>query len=283
MAFQSWDWRTKEATPGEQTSGIMAFAPAESKRLIAKAVVAMEPVQAALEKGRVIVAAGTSDAYVAEEILGKPVPREFYTKGNITHGVLCTTRRSDNWIKPYIFIDGSPVPGEINDVLKDFEARDVFIKGANAVDPNGYAGILLAGSMAGTIGGAIGPITARGSHLIMPVGLEKLIPCVIEASRKCGIKKLKYPDGGTVGLFPVVNATVVTEVQALQMLTGVQATHVSSGGIGGSEGSVVLVVEGPDERVRAAFELWESIKGEEPTAASPIAARYGVDLRSGGA
>jgi hypothetical protein len=37
---------------------------------------------------------------------------------------------------------------------------------------------------------------------------------------------------------PVVNATVVTEIQALRILTGVKTTHVASGSIGGCEGAV---------------------------------------------
>jgi hypothetical protein len=65
-----------ESAEDELVSGIMTFTPAESKRLIAKAVVAMKPVRRALEKGRVIVASGTTNAYIAEEILGRSVPRQ---------------------------------------------------------------------------------------------------------------------------------------------------------------------------------------------------------------
>ncbi len=285
MPIEGWDWRGKGASgggaEGETSSGIMAFTPAESKRLIARAVVAMPEVKAALDRGRVIVTGGTTDAYVAEEILGKLVPREYYIKGNIAQGMLCTTHRSDDWIKPYVFVDGSPVDRDPSEVLKEFDARDVFIKGANAVDPQGHAGILLGSAVGGTIGGALGILAARGSHLIVPVGLEKLIPSVIDASRKCGIKRLRYPEGGTVGFMPLVSATVVTEVEALRTLCGVQATQVASGGIGGSEGTVVLVVEGADERVQAAFDLWASLKGEQSIPLSPITARYGLDLRSG--
>jgi hypothetical protein len=270
-----------ESAEDELVSGIMTFTPAESKRLIAKAVVAMKPVRRALEKGRVIVASGTTNAYIAEEILGRSVPRQHYIKGNISHGLLCSTGRSEEWIKPYVLVDGAPVSAELADAVKEFDAGDVFIKGANAVDADGNAGILLANSMAGTIGAALGAVTARGSHLIVPVGLEKLVPSVIAASRKAGIKRLKYPSGGTVGFMPVVGATTVTEIEALSILAGVEATHVASGGIAGCEGSVVLVVEGPDSRVRAAFELWEGIKGEAPIPASPATIRYGVDARSG--
>jgi hypothetical protein len=80
---------------------------------------------------------------------------------------------------------------------------------------------------------------------------------------------------------PLVTATVITEVQALEVLAGVEATHVASGGIGGSEGSVVLVVEGADEQVQQAMHLVESIKGE-PAVDIPIdkADYYGPDFRT---
>jgi hypothetical protein len=56
----------------------------------------------------------------------------------------------------------------------------------------------------------------------------------------------------------------LTEIQALALLAGVEATHVASGGVGGSEGAVVLSIEGEESRVEKAFELVKSIKGEPP-------------------
>jgi hypothetical protein len=62
---------------------------------------------------------------------------------------------------------------------------------------------------------------------------------------------------------PVVNARVITEIQALEILTGVEATHVASGGVAGSEGAVILSLAGQETVVRQAFELVEAMKGEE--------------------
>ena len=57
---------------------------------------------------------------------------------------------------------------------------------------------------------------------------------------------------------------VVTEIQAFAILAGVRAYHLASGGVGGSEGAVVLALEGDEKRVEKAFELVKSIKGEPP-------------------
>lgn len=245
----------------EQVSGILVLTPAESKRLIAKAVVAMPQVKRALEKGRIIVANGTTTAFVAEEILGHPVSKYRYAAGYIGEGKLAVTP-SELRMEPYVLVDGRPVNVPAKEIIGEFGADDVFIKGANAVDTEGHVGFLMANDRGGTIAMALGPVMARGCHFIVPVGLEKLVPSVSEASRKGGILRLKYAMGLKVGLMPVVNATVVTEIQALHILAGVEATHAASGGIGGCEGAVTLVVEGSDEAVRRAFEVVEGIKGE---------------------
>lgn len=247
----------------DQVSGILVLTPAESKRLIARAVAAMPQVKKALQKGRVIIANGTTTAFVAEEILGQQVSKYCYAAGYVGEGKLSVTP-PELRMEPYVLVDGRPVDVPAKEIVQEFEADDVFIKSANAVDAGGRAGVLMANEKGGTIAMALGPVIARGCHLIVPVGLEKMVPSVVEASRKGGILRLKYAMGLKVGLMPVVNATVVTEIQALRILAGVEATHVASGGIGGCEGAVVLVVEGTDEAVRQAFEVVEKVKGEMP-------------------
>jgi hypothetical protein len=79
--------------------------------------------------------------------------------------------------------------------------------------------------------------------------------------------------GQSAGFMPVVNAQVVTEIEALTLLTGVTAVHVGSGGVAGSEGAVMLALEGEHDVVLAAFELIESIKGE-PQFESPRLVPY---------
>lgn len=65
-------------------------------------------------------------------------------------------------------------------------------------------------------------------------------------------------------MIPLSNAKVVTEIEAMKILTGVDAYHVASGGVSGSEGSVTLVVEGIKEAINKTIKLVESFKGESP-------------------
>jgi len=148
--------------------------------------------------------------------------------------------------------------------ILDFGPDDVFIKGANAVDREGNAGIFTSSVKGGTIGMAWPVVTPRECHLIMPVGLEKMVPSVIEAARHSGIYHFKYSTGLPAKLTPVLLGKVVTEIQAFAILAGVRAYHLGSGGVGGSEGAVVLALEGDEKRVENAFELVKSIKGEPP-------------------
>jgi len=117
----------------------------------------------------------------------------------------------------------------------------------------------------GSIGRDLPVIVARGAQLIVPVGLEKLVPSVAEASKNCGSMRFKHAMGFCPGVMPLVNAKVVTEVQALKILADVTAIHVGSGGVGGSEGAVVLSFGGKEEAVDKAFEFVKSVKGEPPT------------------
>jgi len=96
------------------------------------------------------------------------------------------------------------------------------------------------------------------------VGLEKLIPSVAQAAQVTGIFRFKYSTGLPAGLVPIPNALVVTEVQAFQVLTGVKAIPVAAGGIAGSEGAVVLSLEGKAAQIEQAVSLVKSIKGEPP-------------------
>ncbi|MDO8637769.1 MAG: hypothetical protein Q7R34_16295, partial [Dehalococcoidia bacterium] len=248
--------------------GIAVFTPSESRRLIARAVANMPEVKNALLNNILIIARGVTNAFVAEEILGIKIDdKSRYTLGCITGGEL-TANTGEDRMKPFVLVKGQKSDISPREALKDFDGQSVYIKGANAVDMQGNAGILMSNPDGGSIGEALPPLLARGSRLIVPVGLEKLVPSVIEATPRCGIFHFKYSTGLPVSMTPLVSALVVTEIQALKILCGLSAYHVASGGIGGSEGSVVLSVEGSPQELEVGFSLIKSIKGE-PAIAGP--------------
>ena len=93
---------------------------------------------------------------------------------------------------------------------------------------------------------------------ILPRKGKRLIPSVVEAAGHCGNPLWDYTMGQAARFMPVVNALVVTEIQALAILIGVTTVHVGSGGVAGSEGAVMLALEGEKEGVLNEFELVES-------------------------
>lgn len=102
-------------------------------------------------------------------------------------------------------------------------------------------------------------------HRDSMVGTGQLVPSVVEASLQAGLGRVTDSlDGRTVGLMPVVNGEVVTEIQALRILYGVEAFQLAGGGIGGAEGSVVLVARGTASAVEQAKAGLAQIKGEPP-------------------
>ncbi|MBW2204229.1 MAG: hypothetical protein JRF52_09060, partial [Deltaproteobacteria bacterium] len=98
----------------------------------------------------------------------------------------------------------------------------------------------------------------------VPVGLEKLVPSIKKAAQHVGQDTLYYCMEIKIGMLPMVNAKIITEVEAFRILFGLEAIHIGGGGVNGSEGAVVMAAEGEKEKLDQAIELIESIKGEPP-------------------
>lgn len=253
----------------EEQKVLITLTPAESKRLIAKGVMNLEEVQRALKRGTIIIGLGTTNGYVADEILAalpetevRTVDKPRYAAGIITDKGTCIVPKEERE-KDVILKNGTLSDMGIEKAIENLSAEDVFIKGANALDATGTAGILLAHPAGGTIGAALGTIMARGANFIIPVGIEKTIPySVIEAARQVGKERFYKSVGRTVGLIPV-HGKVITEVEALKLLGASSAFPLSAGGVNGGEGSVVLCAEGSTQQMDELMQIVSQIKGEK--------------------
>ncbi|MFZ7102184.1 MAG: hypothetical protein ACOWWO_05900 [Peptococcaceae bacterium] len=249
---------------------VFTLKSAESRRLLAKAVAAMDEVKKAKENAYIILAGGTTNGIVAQEILEtKDIEPQRGTVGISTNGVLCITHPDSRKPFPAVLYKGQPVEKTITDALNDFHLDTVVIKGANAVDLEGNVGVITAGFDGGTIPKIIGTVTSTGLKYITPVSLEKLVPSVKEAAKVVGARRIDQSLGADFGMFCITNSQVITEIEALKILFGVKATHIASGGVGGNEGSVVLAVEGSEEEIEKTVSFIENeIKGEPPIPAN---------------
>lgn len=250
-------------TQNDATKALFSLTVPEGKRLIGKAVATLPMVQTARKEGRLIIANGITNAFVCEELLGKPLEKLHYTAGIVTQGHYAVTP-SETRISPICFENGVQSTRPWLEILADFTKDDVFIKGANAIDLSGLAGVLVGAPNGGTCGLALGTLYAQGSHLIVPVSREKLVPSVEAAIGQLGIDNFTDSLGTPCGMVPLLGGMIITEIEALAILFEVQAVQVSAGGVGGSEGSVGLVISGSKGKVTEAMAYIKSIKGEPP-------------------
>lgn len=253
----------------EKEKILIALTPSESKRVIAKGVKKLEEVQRALKQGTIIIGLGTTNAYVADEILSElsganKIDKQRYAAGVITDKGTCVVTKEER--EKDIIIKNGVVSSEesIENAIEELSAEDVFIKGANALDAYGNAGILLAHTAGGTIGSAIGTVMARGVNFIIPVGIEKMIPySITEAAKRVGKERFYKSVGMPVGLIPVYG-TVITEIEALILLGAEDAFTIGAGGVAGGEGSVIICAEGSAESMDDLMRVITQIKGEAP-------------------
>ncbi len=255
----------------EKVKILIALTPSESKRLIAKGVKNLEEVQRALKHGTIIIGLGTTNAYVAEEILDelpnigakseKKIDRQRYAAGVITEKGTCVVAKEERE-KEVIIKNGEISDESIEKAIEGLSAEDVFIKGANALDAAGNAGIFLAHPTGGTIGSALGTVMARGVNFIIPVGIEKTIPySITEAAKRVGKERFFKSVGKPVGLMPV-HGKVITEIEALRILGAEDAFPMGAGGVAKGEGSAVICAEGNVAKLEELMTLIAEIKGE---------------------
>jgi len=241
----------------------VVLCPAASKRLIAKGVVALPIVRAALQSGTVVVTLGTTNACVAEELLGEPVDRNRFAAGFIGHEWSVSGQASQ--ARELVLRRGKPVELTDDDLLQSLGKGDVVLKGGNALDPWGTVGVLLGSATGGTVGRYLSRALARGVDVVIPIGLEKAIHAsVVDVAQELGSARVDLSMGLRCGMHPLIGR-VVTEIDALEILFGVEAVQVAAGGVGPGAGSVSLLLQGEPAAVRAAFDLVSSLpRGPEP-------------------
>ena len=243
--------------------------PAAGKRLIAKAVARLLANEPAFESGTVVIIAGTTNGYIVEELLAllgqsADFSRKRFFRGITTPPAIKTTetgRLPDESRFPgdVIINSGKPVMGKtIYDVADTLNAGDVIVKGVNCIDyPRRKAGILIGHPEGGTIIPTLRVVVGKRVKLLLPVGLEKRIFDDIDALAN----QLNAPGSSGTRLLPVPGE-IITEIEAIYMLTGAKARLVSAGGVCGAEGAIWLAIEGEKEQLEQAREILDGVAVE---------------------
>ena len=151
---------------------------AESKRLIAKGVAALPEVQRAMKEGMVVVATGTTNAYVLEELWGRRIDKRRYRSGITTPGTPEKQKEPQEEPIPDVVFRKGEIAEDLDryNAIEHMGKDDVYLKGVNALDyVGGVAGVLIGSPTGGTVGAVLGNVIGKKINLVIPVGLEKLV------------------------------------------------------------------------------------------------------------
>jgi hypothetical protein len=236
---------------------------AAGKRLIGKALSRHPDVQRVLEAGTLVIIAGTTNGYVAEEVLESLGQVDGFSRRGFRRGVR---------VPPGVQVPEVAFPGDlvisdgqwqkgktIGDTVDQLQEGDIVLKGANAFDARGQAAVHVGAPDGGTIIAAMRAVIGRRARLIVPVGLEKRVFEDVNLLAQ----RVNAPGVEGVRLFPMPGQ-IFTELDAIKLLTGAQAHLIAAGGVYGAEGAAWLGIMGAEEQIQAATELIELVAGEPP-------------------
>jgi len=244
---------------------------AAGKRLIGKGMASHPDIITVLKTGTLAIIAGTTNGYVAEEVLSSIGQAQGFDRCRFLRGITLPPYRTttdsgrltdeSGFPGDVVIVNGVWQKGQtIFDVADKLKEGDVILKGANALDlSRNRAAILIAHPNGGTIGTAIHAVIGRRVRLIIPIGLEKRIHGDLDLIAE----KLNTPPGQGPRLWPVPGQ-VFTETDAINILTGAKAELIAGGGVCGAEGSVRLAVSGNEEEMNAAESLIKMVSAEPP-------------------
>lgn len=233
------------------------------KRLIAKGLAYHPDVRRVLRNGTLVIVAGTTNGYVAEEVLGVLGQAAGFTRAGFRRGVTAAPGAKlppAEFPGDVVIVDGQWQRGQtIFDVAESLQAGDVVLKGGNALDLRGQAAVQIAHPQGGTVMEIVPAVIGRRVTLIVPIGLEKRVFEDVDVLAP----RVNAADVEGPRLMPLPGETF-TELDAIDLLTGAEALLLAGGGILGAEGAVWLGIDGTEEQIAAAADLIQSVAGEPP-------------------
>ncbi len=239
---------------------VISLTVSESKRLIAKGVAQADFVRRAMDEGTLAIGSGTTNGYVVEEITGERFDKKTLVTGcTLPHGYdgpkLSYTRQD------LVIRKGERLNISAVEALADMGPGDVFSKGVNALNyEREQAAVLVGHPTGGGVGAAMGTVMARRIRYLHPVGLEKNVGVDLEQVAEM-LNRDAEGKGPTLWVVP---GDIFTEIEALEVLAGVDAIPAAAGGVGGAEGAVWLALFGEAKQLDKAREILAGIYGEPP-------------------
>ena len=242
---------------------------AAGKRLIAKALLVHPAIKNTLAGGKLVIVAGTTNGYIAEEILLSLGQSVGFSRRHFFRGITV----SPAWITGghNRLPDGSAFPGDIVihkgvwkrtetifDVAPKLDENDLILKGANALDlVNRHAASYVDHPETGPVGAVLTAALGKRARLLLPVGLEKRVPGNLATLAN------HLAEGNAKGpRLCLLPGEIFTELDAIQLLTGASAEIVAAGGVAGGEGCTWLAISGTLDELSAIDTVMRTIHAE---------------------
>lgn len=255
----------------------VVLTPTEAKRLLSAAVLALDEVKRALDKGIVIVHPSSTTIFMLEELGYEMHPQGLWVCGHISPIGLCIARPmieavletpeygAEKYPFDYVLKNGELLSfehGTLGPTLEEMGSKDIYVKSVNAIDPENKLGVLLAArSSGGSIGLVLKKQKEKKFKLLLPVGVEKRIQVPLSKATKAALKTTKAM-GIPCSLWRL-RGKLITEIEAFKVLFDVEAVPISAGGVSGAEGAVLWVISGEEKKVTEAFDWCEAHRGHE--------------------
>ncbi|MFR9649281.1 MAG: hypothetical protein SNJ33_05015 [Rikenellaceae bacterium] len=249
-----------ESTPEYENIQTARFTVGEGKRLIAKGIAANKEVAARLEKGMVIITRGTTNTYIAEELVGLSADAGSFVTGSIfpTGAAGFTTEQS---VGEIVIVDGEVVDMSYDDALAQMSAGDIVFKGGNILNyAKGQAAVNMGAPTGGTVAKLRKYTDIGEGKWIIPIGLEK--DCSLDIEHLSQILSQNNSSREGTVLLNVGKEGIYTEIEALKEFADVDIYPIALGGVGGAEGGVSLMICGSKGEVDKAMEVAKSVHGE---------------------
>lgn len=215
----------------------------EGKEIIALGMLNHPILINTMKNGKVLFKGGTTVSKITEiligvslRISGRITSRGTVASQNIIEGPHSIIYNKGQW---------SNIDETIVEEVSKFTDKDLIICGANVFDNYGNAAIMAGSPGGGAVGQSLSSWYTEGTKLIIPVGIEKMVPGDLsEIIKKTGRNGKSLSWGMAVGLMPL-KGELFTEIEAIKTLANVECFPIGAGGLNKAQGSVTLEIHSP--------------------------------------
>ena len=235
----------------------------EGKRLIAKGIANSPEVRERMEKGIIIITRGTTNTYLAEELVGIQEPHGTFLTGHfVPVGAKRVGTGVEKKLTEIIIVNGKTIEASYEEGLRMLKEGDLIFKGGNLLNyAKQQAGVCVGAPDGGTVYRLLPYVGEKKAKLIVPIGLEKDTSFDLNLIQK-NLNQKNEKQCSLPKIFLYEGVTIYTEIEALQQFANVKVFPYGIGGVNGREGGISLVIAGSSEEVNKALEVVKLIQGE---------------------